>query len=272
MDIIRILDLGVFAYHGVYPEEREKGQVFFINAELTIDARKPGMSDDLNKSVNYADVCEFISKFVKENTFNLIETVAEQLSQALLLRYDLIKEVLIEVRKPSAPIDLDFESISVEIERSWHEAYIAFGSNMGDKNKYIDEALEAIAKLPQIKILKQSARFVTKPYGNVEQDDFVNGVIKVKTLLPPEELLQILQQIEQHAGRKREIHWGPRTLDLDILFYDDSIIAEDNLVIPHPDMKNRTFVLEPLFEIAPYKIHPVYHKTISDLYKELIAK
>lgn len=272
MDIIRIVDLGVFAYHGVYPEEREKGQIFFINAELTVNARKAGMSDDLSKSVNYAEVCEFINDFVKKNTFNLIETVAEQLAQALLLHYDLISSILIEVRKPSAPIELDFESISVEIERSWHEAYIAFGSNLGDKNKYIDEGLAAIAKLPQIRIIKTSDRIVTKPYGGVEQDDFINGVIKIKTLLPPEELLQILQQIEHHAGRKRDIHWGPRTLDLDILFYDDCIIEEDNLIIPHPDIKNRTFVLEPLMQISPYKLHPIYHMTISDMYKKLISK
>ena len=269
MDIIRINELEVYAYHGVYADEREKGQFFYVNADLYVDTRKAGMTDDLNYSVNYGTVCEFIADFMKNNTYNLIETAAEQLAQALLLEFKPVKSLLLEVRKPSAPIALEFGSVSVEIVRGWHEAYIAFGSNMGDREKYIDDALAAVGKLPQIEIEAISDKIVTVPYGNVEQEDFLNGVIKVKTLLPAEELLQILQQIEQHAGRKREVHWGPRTLDLDILFYDDEIIATDNLVVPHPDMKNREFVLKPLMQIAPYKVHPVYHKTIKDMYDEL---
>ena len=272
MDIIRIQELAVYAYHGVYQEEREKGQVFFVNAELGVNTRQAGMSDDLNKSINYAEVCDFINRFVKENTFNLIETVAEQLAQALLLHYTPLKTVLIEIRKPSAPVEVDFDSISVYIERSWHEAFIAFGSNLGDKNKYIDGALKALEQLPQIKIIKISDKIVTKPYGNVEQDDFLNGVVKIETLLPPRELLQILQQIENFAGRTHDVHWGPRTLDLDILFYDDEVFEYDDLHIPHPDMKNRDFILKPLMQIAPYKVHPVYHKNISDLYEEYLAK
>lgn len=272
MDIIRIDNLEIYAYHGVYDEEKEKGQYFYVNAELYTNTRKAGMNDDLDASTNYGTVCDFIHDFMTKHTYDLIETVAEQLAQALLLEFKLVKSVLLEIRKPHAPIEKEFESVSVEIERGWHEAFVAFGSNLGDKEKFIDEAIEALSNLPQINIVAISDKIVTEPYGNVEQDVFLNGVMKIETLLPADELLQILQKVEEHAGRERKIHWGPRTLDLDIIFYDDDIISEDDLVVPHPDMKNRDFVLKPLMQIAPYKLHPVYRKTISDMYAELMAK
>ena len=272
MDIIRIDNLEVYAYHGAYDEEKEKGQYFYVNAELYTNTRKAGMNDDLDVSTNYGTVCDFIHDFMTKHTYDLIETVAEQLAQALLLEFKLVKSVLLEIKKPHAPIEKEFESVSVEIERGWHEAFVAFGSNLGDKEKFIDEAIEALSNLPQINIVAISDKIVTEPYGNVEQDVFLNGVMKIETLLPADELLQILQKVEEHAGRERKIHWGPRTLDLDIIFYDDDIISEDDLVVPHPDMKNRDFVLKPLMQIAPYKLHPVYRKTISDMYAELMAK
>ena len=272
MDIIRIDNLEVYAYHGVYDEEKEKGQYFYVNAELYTNTRKAGMNDDLDASTNYGTVCDFIHDFMTKHTYDLIETVAEQLAQALLLEFKLVKSVLLEIRKPHAPIEKEFESVSVEIERGWHEVFVAFGSNLGDKEKFIDEAIEALSNLPQINIVAISDKIVTEPYGNVEQDVFLNGVMKIETLLPADELLQILQKVEEHAGRERKIHWGPRTLDLDIIFYDDDIISEDDLIVPHPDMKNRDFVLKPLMQIAPYKLHPVYRKTISDMYAELMAK
>ena len=272
MDIIRIDNLEVYAYHGAYDEEKEKGQYFYVNAELYTNTRKAGMNDDLDASTNYGTVCDFIHDFMTKHTYDLIETVAEQLAQALLLEFKLVKSVLLEIKKPHAPIEREFESVSVEIERGWHEAFVAFGSNLGDKEKFIDEAIEALSNLPQINIVAISDKIVTKPYGNVEQDVFLYGVMKIETLLPADELLQILQKVEEHAGRERKIHWGPRTLDLDIIFYDDDIISEDDLIVPHPDMKNRDFVLKPLMQIAPYKLHPVYRKTISDMYAELMAK
>lgn len=272
MDIIRIDNLEVYAYHGVYDEEKEKGQYFYVNAELYTNTRKAGMNDDLDASTNYGTVCDFIHDFMTKHTYDLIETVAEQLAQALLLEFKLVKSILLEIRKPHAPIEKEFESVSVEIERGWHEAFVAFGSNLGDKEKFIDEAIEALSNLPQINIVAISDKIVTEPYGNVEQDVFLNGVMKIETLLPADELLQILQKVEEHAGRERKIHWGPRTLDLDIIFYDDDIISKDDLIVPHPDMKNRDFVLKPLMQIAPYKLHPVYRKTISDMYAELMVK
>ena len=106
-------------------------------------------------------------------------------------------------------------------------------------------------------------------YGVVEQDNFVNGMFEIRTLLAPEELLQELHRIEQMEGRERKLHWGPRTLDLDIIFYDDQVYASEDLVIPHIDMENRYFVLKPLSELAPNFRHPITHKTVAQMLAEL---
>ena len=113
---------------------------------------------------------------------------------------------------------------------------------------------------------------VTEPYGVTDQDEFLNGVLKMRTLLSPEELLERLHQLEQEANRERIIHWGPRTLDLDILFYDQEIIDTADLHIPHPDMQNREFVLAPMNQIAPYLRHPVLNQTISQLLNTLLCR
>ena len=102
-----------------------------------------------------------------------------------------------------------------------------------------------------------------------DQDNFLNGCLELETLLPPEELLEELNRIESEAGRERKVHWGPRTLDLDIIFYDDLIVQETELCIPHVDMQRRSFVLEPLAQIAPYKRHPVYGKTVKEMLEEM---
>ena len=126
------------------------------------------------------------------------------------------------------------------------------GSNIGDREGHIKSAVEALKAHPLIRVKKVSNLIVTKPYGGVEQEDFLNGALELETLLNQEELLETLHEIENAAGRTRDIHWGPRTLDLDILFFDDLCYRSETLVIPHPDMENRQFVLAPLTMIAPY--------------------
>jgi dihydroneopterin aldolase/2-amino-4-hydroxy-6-hydroxymethyldihydropteridine diphosphokinase len=206
---------------------------------------------------------------MQEHTWKLIETVAEQTARKILIQFPLVHGVELEIQKPEAPIGLPFQTVSVKICRSWHKAYLALGSNMGDKEGYIRQALQSMDANPEIRVGKCSTLIRTAPYGGVEQDDFLNGAVEIETLLPPLELLEELHRLEQNANRERKIHWGPRTLDLDILLYDNDIISVEQLMVPHPDMLNRTFVLEPMAEIAPCLRHPLEGKTMVQLLKEL---
>lgn len=130
-------------------------------------------------------------------------------------------------------------------------AYIALGSNLGDRKKNLTTALFHLVREPRIILEKLSSFIETKPYGVTDQPDFLNGCCRIWTDLSPRQLLTALQSIENKMGRVRTRRWGERIIDLDILLYDDITVNEPDLVIPHPDMKNRDFVLEPLKEIAP---------------------
>ncbi len=264
-DKIIIENLEVYANHGVYEEENVLGQKFIVSAELEISTRKAGISDALALSVDYTMVCRIISGFLKEHTYNLIEAAAENLSLLLFAKINELKGIKLTIKKPWAPIGLPIEYVAVSIERRWHRAYVAIGSNMGDKLKYLEDAVAAIKNDVNCRLRIASDIIVTEPYGPVEQDDFMNGCMMLDTLYTPMELLRFLQKLENEANRVREEHWGPRTLDLDILLYDDLVTTDEELIIPHPEMHKRSFVLEPLNQIAPNVVHPLLNKRIRDL-------
>ena len=265
MDKIKITNLKVFAHHGVFPEETRDGQDFYVNAELFLDCRNAGKSDNLEQSINYGDVSHFITDFLQKNTYLLIEAATEHLAEAMLLSMPLLEKVKIELCKPHAPIGLPFENVSVTMERGWHTVYLSVGSNMGEKEDQISNGIAELSNIKGIKVEKVSKLLVTKPYGDVKQDDFVNAAIAIRTILTPQELLEVLHEIEQKANRERTLRWGPRTLDLDIIFYDKLIYEDDTLIIPHVDMENRSFVLEPLKELCPNFRHPILQKTVAQL-------
>ena len=265
MDEIHIKQLEVFAHHGVFPEENRLGQKFIVSADLRTDLRKAGLADDLQLSMDYGAVCGEIQEFLTRHTFQLLETAAEQLCTHLLQTLPLLRSIRLEIEKPWAPIGLPLKTASVSIERGWHTAYIALGSNMGDRKAYLDGAVEALRNDSSMRVEAVSYYLVTEPYGGVEQEDFLNAVLRVQTLMPPHELLDALHAIEQAANRERIIHWGPRTLDLDILFYDDLVYSDGVLNVPHPEIPKRTFVLQPMVQIAPFFVHPVYQRTMTEL-------
>ncbi len=146
--------------------------------------------------------------------------------------------------------------------------FIGLGSNVGDREEYVEQACFLIGKIKGAELIKRSSNYETEPEGDSDQPAFINAVLEIKTELPPKKLLSEFQHIETALGREREIEWGPRTIDIDLLLYDKLIMSEDNLQIPHPLLHERLFILEPFKEIAPEFIHPVLEKSIEDILEE----
>ncbi len=148
-------------------------------------------------------------------------------------------------------------------------SYIGIGSNLGDKCTNCTLAIEQIIKSESNRLLEQSSFYLTEPWGYQEQDDFINLAVKIRTSLSPFKLLAYLQEIERKFSKEVTVCWGPRIIDLDILFYNDEIISSPQLTIPHPHICQRRFVLVPLHEIDPHLVHPVNHLKISKLLDDL---
>ncbi len=271
-DYIKITGLEVYARHGVYEEEKEKGQTFVINAKVYYDMSLPAGSDQLKEALNYADLCHFIKKVMQEQSFDLIEAAAENLAERVLTHYDKTTKISLELCKPNAPIGLPFDQVSVNVTRAWHRVFLSIGSNMGDKKMYLNEAVGKFLSDEKVRDLRVSEYIETEPYGMTEQDVFLNGAIELWTIYSPQELLELCHRIEEEAERVRTIHWGPRTLDVDILFYDQLVYDSQDLILPHVDIENRAFVLKPMNELAPGFVHPLYQKTMQRMLQELEAR
>lgn len=270
MDEIKIQGIELFAYHGVLKGEKELGQPFSVDCTVTTDTSL--CEDSLDKTVNYAEVsCDIVS-FCQNNSYNLIETLANDLAKHILLKFSQIQKICLTIHKPQAPIPIKFSDVNVTVKRGWATCYLAIGSNLGDREKNLDLVWQEIENDPQFQGICKSDYIETKPYGVLDQPNFLNGAIKVRTILTPFELLQFCHKIEKLCGRVRKRHWGERTLDVDILMYNDMVMFTDKLKIPHPEMYKRDFVLKPLAQIEPYLIHPVMKMNVTELLKILEDK
>ncbi|MCX7914268.1 MAG: 2-amino-4-hydroxy-6-hydroxymethyldihydropteridine diphosphokinase [Thermodesulfovibrionales bacterium] len=147
-------------------------------------------------------------------------------------------------------------------------AHIGIGSNIGNRHENCSKAIKILEE-KGLRVKKISSLYETEPWGVKEQPKFINLVIEVETDYSPYELMNILKETENALGRVKTTKWGPRVIDLDILFYESEIINTEELVIPHPYLQEREFVLDPLEEISPHKMHPVLKKTVRDLKEEL---
>lgn len=267
MDKIKIKDLEVYANHGLFKEEKFLGQKFLISVEADLSFRDCALEKDLDKSIDYGKLSHEIYELFKGDE-DLIETLAYKLTKYIFDNYEIVKKLDIEIKKPWAPINLPLDTASVKCIKKRRNYYIGIGTNMGDREEYINRAIDAM-KSSGLKILEEAPIIETKAWGKTDQADFLNTVVKVNSFEDPIDLLHILQKIEIDLDRVRHEKWGPRTIDLDILLIDREIIFEDELIVPHPFLHEREFVLNSLNELLPNYFHPIIGRKISDLYEDI---
>lgn len=265
MSAIQIKGLKVTARHGVLPEEKVNAQTFAFDIAIDCDTYSAAQTDDVSNTVNYAEVCSAVTEFCEGNTFDLIETLAYGEAMLLAEKFALISSVSVTVHKPQAPVGLPFSDINVSAKVERNDVVLSLGSNTGDCKAMLNGALSALSKLRGVKLLKVSDFIETEPYGGVADKKFINCAALVSCLLPPRVLINEIHSIESDFGRTREKRWGNRTLDIDVIFFSNKIIAENGVCVPHPDYFNRDFVLVPVKQIAPDFVCPVLHKRMSDL-------
>ena len=266
MNKIIIEDLEVFAFHGVYAEEKKLGQLFLVSAEISVSFEK--LEDSILEAVSYSQVCREIEALMQANNFDLIESCAEFLAEKILLTHESIEKIKITVKKPWAPMKKHLKFVAVQIEKCWYDAFIGVGSNLGSREENIEKALELLGT-SSTKLVKTSNHYETKPISDTPQSDYLNLAVHVKTLLSPAALMNHLHKIETQLEREREERWVARTIDLDLLFFGNKILNTPDLTLPHPKLHERLFVLAPLADLIPNFLHPNFHKTIFDLKEEI---
>lgn len=263
--MIEIIGLKVNACHGVLNEEKVVPQPFVFDIKIDCDLNKAAQSDDVNDTVNYAEVCSEVTEFCKAHSFNLIEKLARETAWTLIGKYASARSITVTVHKPQAPVGLPFSDVCVTYTTERNEVVLSLGSNLGDKKATLDSAIEKLSAINGVKVKKVSDYLKTEPYGGVATGEFLNCAVLIDCLLTPRELLNEIHGIEEKHGRVRTVRWGDRTLDIDIIFFGNKIIAESGLCVPHPDYFNRNFVLEPIKQIVPDYVCPKLLKRVRDL-------
>jgi dihydroneopterin aldolase/2-amino-4-hydroxy-6-hydroxymethyldihydropteridine diphosphokinase len=256
MDQILIDDLRVLCVIGALPHEREAAQPLRIDLTIGVDLHDAGRSDELDDTVNYGLVAGQIDELATTSKHVLLERLAADVADTVLA-FDRVETVDVTVTKLRPPVPTPLATTAVRMRRTRaeaagpplrrHEAIVALGSNLGDRAGYLREAVAALGNVTAV-----SQVFETEPIGGPdEQGAYLNMVAKVETSLDPFAFLRRCQRIEAGAMRQRIVHWGPRTLDVDILFFDEVRIESEELIVPHPRVFERRFVLTPLSEVAP---------------------
>lgn len=257
MDRIEITGLRVMTLVGVLSHERESAQPLEFDIFLEGDLRDAGSSDDLVDTAHYGMVAMQAAAIARESKDELLERLVHRIAENALT-FDRVEAVEVVARKLRPPIPEDIQHTAVRIRRTRsdlqipprtsHRAIVALGSNLGDRVGFLKLAVEELGT----SLISQSQVFETAPVGGPDnQGAYLNMVVAVETSLDPFAMLRRCQRIESLALRQRIVHWGPRTLDVDLLFFDDITITSPELTIPHPRYGERRFVLTPLSEVAP---------------------
>lgn len=261
-DVIEVLGIRATGFHGVFEHEKRDGQEFVVDVSLELDLRPAGESDDLAETVNYGEVGQLVVRRIEGEPFDLIERLATVIAEDVLATESgrlRLETVTVTVHKPSAPVGVPFGDVLVRVrrDRPLVPAVVALGANLGDRRATLERARQALAERVLTAGLAVSDLVETDPVGGPEQPDFLNAVAVGLTRLSPTALLRTLHEIEAESGRVREIRWGPRTLDLDLIQYGDPATGTDvlssseRLTLPHPRAHERGFVLVPWLQADP---------------------
>lgn len=262
---INITALKIMATHGVLPEEKKTPQPFVFDVSLDADCEDAALRDDLSATVNYSQVCALITKVATAKSYNLIEALARECALSVLENFKRVSAVEVKVSKPQAPIAADFGDVSVTYRAERNTVYISLGSSQGDRERIIKSALSKLSALRGVEVVKVSPFIKTVPVGGIAHNEFINCAAELSCILSPRALLDKIHTIEARLGRVREQRWADRTIDIDIIFFGDKVIAENGLAIPHPRYAERQFVTGPLKELCPEKICPLTHRAVKDL-------
>ncbi len=250
-DSIFVTNLCLVGRHGVMEEERTLGQRFYLDIEVTTDARRASENDDYRKAICYATLCDLAAEVSDAGPYRLIETFAERVIEAILGRFPTVTGARVRIRKPGAPINASFDTVGVELTRQRQQRVaFSFGSNVGDRMSQIRAAIAFLEAVEGIEITQVSSFYETAPWGKTDQDRFINACAIGRTSLSAHEVLREAKAIEVQLGRTPGERWGPRLIDIDLLYLGDDEVSTIALTVPHPEMLNRAFVLMPLAEIA----------------------
>lgn len=254
-DQIVLKGISAHGHHGVLDFEKRDGQTFVVDVTMHVDLVPAGSSDDLADTVNYAEVAGDVVALIEGESLDLIEALAARIADKVLTR-PLVEGVEVVVHKPQAPVGHPFTDVQVRVSRERQAlVVIALGSNVGSSVETLHDATVELYGL--IDITDVSPVVETDPVGGPDQPVYLNAVVTGTTHLAPSSLLAGLHEIELAHGRTREVRWGPRTLDLDLVQYGDPVFDTDvvmdstTLTLPHPRAHERAFVLVPWMRIEP---------------------
>ncbi len=248
LDRLELTGLTGYGHHGVYDEERRDGQPFVVDVVVHLDLGRAGAGDALADTIHYGELAAQVVAAIERDPVDLIETLAERIA-ALVLAHRPARAVEVTLHKPKAPIPVPFDDVAVRIRREWTPAIVAIGANLGDRESTIRQAVLGLASHRRIRVRRGSPLVETPALRTTGVDEaapaYLNAVVAIETTLPASGLLVELQRLEDHHGRTREVRWGDRTLDLDLIVYGDARIDTEELTVPHPRAHERAFVLAP---------------------------
>lgn len=257
-DRITLTGVTAYGFHGVLAEEKAQGQEFSVDLTLEVDLSRAAASDDLTHTVNYAEAAADAVALLQGPSQDLIETVAGAIADAVLVR-PLVEAVEVTLHKPHAPVGVPFTDVTVTLRRERDvRVVVALGANLGtDPAQTLRDAARRLGQEPGLWGLSCSPLFDTDPVGGPAQPAYTNAVLTARTSLAPWRVLDRLHRVEQEFDRTREVRWGARTLDLDLIQYGepgtaDEVVSEDpELLLPHPRAHERGFVLAPWHALDP---------------------